>query len=50
MAQKVSFADKIKILSLETKVVELEGKLENLKLNPVFHDSNAVGGVIEEPA
>ena len=50
LAQKASFADKVKILSLETKVVELEGKLEDLKLNLVFHNSNVVGGVIEEPA
>ena len=49
MAQKASSADKVKILSLETKVVELEGKLEDLKLDPVFRDSNVVGGVIEEP-
>ena len=39
LAQKASSADKIKILSFETKVVELESKLEDLKLNPVFHDS-----------
>jgi len=50
LIQKASSVDKIKILSLETKVVELEGKLKNLKLDPVFHDSNVVGGVIEEPA
>jgi len=50
LAQKASSADKVKILSLETKVVELEGKLEDLKLDLVFHDSNVVGGVIEEPA
>src|SRR2546429_3867104 len=50
LAQKASSADKVKILSLETKVVELEGKLEDLKLDPVFHDSNVVGGVVEEPA
>src|SRR2546429_1905834 len=50
LAQKASSADKVKILSLETKVVELEGKLEDLKLNLVFHDSNVVGGVIEELA
>src|SRR6266542_4205110 len=42
LAQKASSADKIKILSLETKVRELEGKLEDLKLDPVFHDSNVV--------
>src|SRR2546423_2472987 len=50
LAQKASSADKVKILFLETKVVELEGKLEALKLDPVFHDLNVVGGVIEEPA
>ena len=50
LVQKASSANKVKILSLETKVVELEGKLEDLKLDPVFHDSNVVGGVIEEPA
>ena len=50
LAQKASSSDKVTILSLETKVVELEGKLEDLKLDPVFHDSNVVGGVIEEPA
>lgn len=50
MAQKASSVDKVKILSLETKVVELEGKLKDLKLDPVFHDSNVVGGIIEEPA
>ena len=48
LAQKASSADKVKILSLETKVVELEGKLEDLKLDLVFHDSNIVGGMIEE--
>ena len=50
LAQKASFADKIKILSLETKVRELEGKLDDLELEQVLHDSNAVGGMIEEPA
>ena len=50
MAQKASFVDKVKILSLETKVVELKGKLKDLKLDLVFHDSNVVRGVIEEPA
>ena len=50
LAQKASSSDKVTILSLETKVVELEGKLEDLKLDPVFRDSNVVGGVIEEPA
>ncbi|RGB29432.1 hypothetical protein C1646_795474 [Rhizophagus diaphanus] len=51
LAQKASFADKIKILSLETKVRELEGsKLDDLELEQMLHDSNAVKGVIEEPA
>ncbi|RIA86584.1 hypothetical protein C1645_829045 [Glomus cerebriforme] len=34
----------------ELEVVELESKLEDLKQDPVFHNSNVVGGVIEEPA
>ena len=50
LAQKASSADKIKILSLETKVCELEGKLDDLELEQVLHDSNAVGGMIKEPA
>ncbi len=50
LAQKASSADKVKILSLETKVVKLEDKLGDLKLDPMFHDSNVVGGMIEEPA
>ncbi|GBB85743.1 hypothetical protein RclHR1_01220039 [Rhizophagus clarus] len=48
LAQKASSLDKIKILSLETKISELEGKLENLKLEQVFHDSNINGGILEE--
>src|ERR1044071_3372363 len=50
LAQKALSADKIKILSLEAKVCELEGKLEDLKPDPIFHDSDVMGGVIEEPA
>ncbi|CAB5202209.1 unnamed protein product [Rhizophagus irregularis] len=50
LAQKASSADKTKILSLETKVRELEGKLDDLELEQVLHDSNAVGGLLEEPA
>ncbi|GBB94573.1 hypothetical protein RclHR1_23830004 [Rhizophagus clarus] len=50
LAQKASSADKIKIFSLETKVRELEGKLDDLELEQMLHDSNAVGGMIEEPA
>ncbi|RGB22515.1 hypothetical protein C1646_775962 [Rhizophagus diaphanus] len=49
LAQKASSADKIKILSLEAKVHELEGKLDDLELEQVLHDSNAVGGLLEEP-
>src|SRR6266542_2040328 len=50
LAQKASFVDKVKILSLETKVVELKGKLKDLKLDSMFYDSNVVEGMIEEPA
>src|SRR6266498_4302883 len=50
LTQKASSYDKVKILSLEVKVRELEGKLDDLELEQVFHDSNAVGGVIEELA
>ena len=39
MAQKASFAGNVKILSLEAKVVELEGKLDDLKLEQTLHDS-----------
>jgi hypothetical protein len=50
LAQKASFDDKIQILYLEVKVRELEGKLEDLKPDQMFHDSNVVGGLIDEPA
>src|SRR2546423_6558537 len=50
LAQKASSADKVQILSLEVKVRELEGKLDDLELEQVFHDSDAVGGLLEEPA
>ncbi|CAG8799380.1 22442_t:CDS:2, partial [Dentiscutata erythropus] len=50
LAQKASSANKIKILSLETKVRELEGKLEDLKPDLTFHDSDIMGRMIEEPA
>ncbi|GES89466.1 hypothetical protein GLOIN_2v1765587 [Rhizophagus clarus] len=46
LAQKASFADKIKIISLEVKVRELESKLEDLKPDPLFH--NSVGETIED--
>ncbi|GBB94353.1 hypothetical protein RclHR1_02340010 [Rhizophagus clarus] len=48
LIQKASFADKIKILSLEAKVCELEGKLDDLELEQAPHDSNAVKGFLEE--
>ncbi|GBC10668.1 hypothetical protein RclHR1_09810002 [Rhizophagus clarus] len=38
--KKASSVDKIQILSLETEIRELEGKLEDLKLNQSFHNSN----------
>src|SRR5436305_10932647 len=50
LAQKASFSDKITILFLEAKIVELKGKLEDLKLNSIFYDSNVVKEVIEKPA
>jgi predicted nucleic acid-binding Zn-ribbon protein len=50
LAQKASFDDKIQILSLEVKVRELEDKLEDLKPDQMFHDSNVVGGLIDELA
>ncbi|GBB85735.1 hypothetical protein RclHR1_01220031 [Rhizophagus clarus] len=50
LAQKASSANKIKIFSLETKVRELEGKLDDLELEQVLHDLNAVGGMIEDLA
>ncbi|RIA84137.1 hypothetical protein C1645_832722 [Glomus cerebriforme] len=50
LAQKASSVDKIQNLSLEAKVRELEGKLDDLELERTYHDLDAVGGVIEEPA
>ncbi|PKC52912.1 hypothetical protein RhiirA1_480398, partial [Rhizophagus irregularis] len=47
---KASFDDKVQILSLEVKIHELEGKLEDLKPDLMFHDSDVMGGMIEEPA
>src|SRR5256885_1434656 len=49
LAQKASSTDKVQILSLETKIHELEGKLDDLELEQVFHDSNVMGGLLEEP-
>ena len=48
LAQKASSFNKVKILSLEAKVVELKGKLEHLKLEHTSHDLNVVGGLLEE--
>ena len=39
MAQKALSADKDQILSLEVKVRELEGKLDDLELEQALHDS-----------
>src|SRR6266542_6674147 len=39
LAQKASSSDKVTILSLEAKIVELEGKLEDLELEQALHDS-----------
>ena len=50
LAQKALFVDKIQILSLETKIRELEGKLEDIDLERTYHDLDAVGGLLEEPA
>ena len=50
MVQKASSADKVQILSLKTKIRELEGKLENIDLECTYHDLDVIGGVIEEPA
>ena len=50
MAQKASSTDKVQILSLETKIRELEGKLEDIDLERTYHDLDVIGGVIEEPA
>ena len=50
MTQKASFFDKVKILSLEAKVCELKDKLKGLELEQVFHNSDAVEGLLEELA
>ncbi|CAB5351841.1 unnamed protein product [Rhizophagus irregularis] len=49
LAQKASSANKVQILSLETKIRELEGKLEDIDLERTYHDLDVMGGVIEEP-
>ncbi|CAB4392812.1 unnamed protein product [Rhizophagus irregularis] len=50
LAQKASSADKVQILFFETKIRELEGKLEDIDLERTYHDLDAMGGVIEELA
>src|SRR3954451_23965001 len=40
LAQKASSTDKVQILSLETKISELEGKLEDIDLEHTYHDLN----------
>ncbi|RIA84390.1 hypothetical protein C1645_832326, partial [Glomus cerebriforme] len=50
LAQKASSANNIKILSLETKVRELEGKLEDIDLERTYHGLDTMGGMIEDPA
>ncbi|CAB5202865.1 unnamed protein product [Rhizophagus irregularis] len=50
LARKASSVDKVKILSLETKIRDLEGKLEDIDLERTYHDLDVMGGVIEEPA
>jgi hypothetical protein len=49
LAQKASSVNKVKILSLETKIRDLEGKLEDIDLERTYHDLDVMGGVIEEP-
>ena len=48
MTQKASSTDKIKILSLEAKVRELEDKLKNIDLERIYHDLDVVEGLLEE--
>src|SRR5581483_4004793 len=50
LTQKASLADKIQILSLETKIRKLEGKLEDIDLERTYHDLDVMEGVIEELA
>ncbi|CAB4384669.1 unnamed protein product [Rhizophagus irregularis] len=50
LAQKASSADKVQILFFETKIRELEGKLEDIDLEHTYHDLDVMEGVIEEPA
>ncbi|CAB5394551.1 unnamed protein product [Rhizophagus irregularis] len=44
LAQKALSVDKVQILSLETKIRELEGKLEDIDLERTYHDLDVMGG------
>ena len=44
LAQKASSVDKVQILSLETKIRELKGKLEDIDLERTYHDLDVMGG------
>ena len=50
LTQKASSSDKVTILSLEAKIVELKGKLKDIDLEHIYHDLNVMGGMIEELA
>ncbi|RIA89707.1 hypothetical protein C1645_876558 [Glomus cerebriforme] len=50
LAHKASSTNKVQILSLEAKIHELKGKLEDIDLERTYHDLNVMGRVIEEPA
>ena len=50
MAQKASFSDKVIILFLEAKIVELKDKLKDIDLERTYHDLNVIEGMIEKPA
>ncbi|CAB4417054.1 unnamed protein product [Rhizophagus irregularis] len=43
LAQKASSANKIQILSLEAKIRELEGKLEDIDLERTYHNLDVMG-------
>ncbi|RIA80852.1 hypothetical protein C1645_837949 [Glomus cerebriforme] len=49
LAQKASSYDKITILSLEAKIAELKGKLEDIDLECTYHDLDVMGNVIKKP-
>ncbi|CAB4393910.1 unnamed protein product [Rhizophagus irregularis] len=49
LAQKASSTDKVQILFLETKIRELEGKLEDIDLERTYYNLDVMGGVVEEP-